>query len=483
MLQSQADERLLGSQVPSVRIVPDYEYTDGADAVDICKAGGLLLDPWQANLQHDWMGRTRHGTWAASVCGLSVPRQNGKTLNIQGRSQFGMLTLSEWVVYTAHLQKTATETFEEMANFFESRGMSKYVKEIKTALGREQIILNNGGRIKFVARTRNGGRGLHGDLLIFDEAQELTASQQAGFLPAISASRNPQTLYTGTPPDENCDGTVFKRIRRDAIKGRTNKTAWAEWSMPEIGDVNDKERWALANPALGRRINVTTVEGECEQMDPDTFARERLGWWSDDIVGGCFDKDEWAALAADFTDDELAAQESWRRAYGIKFSVDGKSAAIAVAIWDKDETPHVEVVEHRSTVGGINWAVEWVASRWQKASVVVIDGKANAQDMYNRLVAGGVNKRALELAQSQSVTAASSMFMNAYTEGNLTHNDQPALNDAVGVAKKRDIGKEGGFGYQAGDGDTDITPLEAASLALWGVRTSKRNPSRKLRVG
>lgn len=464
-------------------MVPAYVDTDGPDAVAICEAGGLVLDPWQADLQYDWLGRTKYGRWAASVCGLSVPRQNGKTANIQGRANFGMLTLAEWVVYTAHLQKTATETFEEMAGFFESNGMGKYVKEIRYALGREQITLKNGGRIKFLARTRNGGRGAHGDLMIFDEAQELTAAQQAAFLMAISASKNPQTIYTGTPPDESCDGSVFKRIRRDAIDGKTERTAWAEWSVPEIGDVKDKRRWAQTNPALNRRILISTVEGEVEQADPDTFARERLGWWkNDDAVDGFFDANEWDALKADFTDADIAEQKTWKRAYGVKFSIDGKWAAISIAIWKKDETPHVEVLEHGSTEGGIQWVVDWLAQRCGKVSTTVIDGKANAQDLYNRLVAGGVTKRALELAQTANVTAASSMFANAVTEGALTHNDQPALNDAVKAAEKRDIGKDGGFGFQSGN-ETDITPLEASCLALWGVRTTKRNPERKLRIG
>ena len=115
----------------------------------------------------------------------------------------GMLLFNEQIIYTAHLQKTATETFEEMRDFFESPKIKKYVAQdgIKSALGREQIILKSGARVKFLARTRNGGRGQHGDLLIFDEAQELDSTAQASFLPAISASLNPQTIYTGTPPD------------------------------------------------------------------------------------------------------------------------------------------------------------------------------------------------------------------------------------------------------------------------------------------
>ena len=206
------------------------------------------------------------------------------------------MLLNEQVIYTAHLQKTATETFEEMACFFDSDSLRKYVKDIKTALGREQIILKTGARVKFLARTRNGGRGQHGDTLIFDEAQELDSDAQASFLPAISASLNPQTLYVGTPPDPNCEGTTFRGLRKKAMNGETHSTAWFEFSVNEIGNVTNKEIWAKTNPALGRRILLSTIEGECEQMDSDTFARERLGWWSpiiDHKLDYAISKDVW----------------------------------------------------------------------------------------------------------------------------------------------------------------------------------------------
>ena len=59
--------------------------------------------------------------WTSSTCGGSVPRQNGKSLLVQGRAEAGMVMFNDQVIYTAHLQKTATETFEEMRDFFEWR--------------------------------------------------------------------------------------------------------------------------------------------------------------------------------------------------------------------------------------------------------------------------------------------------------------------------------------------------------------------------
>lgn len=198
--------------------------------------------------------------------------------------------------------KTATETFEEIRDFFETPALANYVAEIRSALGREAIILRSGARVKFLARTRTGGRGQHGDLLIIDEAQEMDENQQASFLPAISASKNPQTIYVGTPPEPDSPGTVFRSIRERAMSKDSKKTAWFEFSVPEIGDVKDPERWAKTNPALGRRIMLSTIEGEAEQMDADTFARERLGWWTPIVehkLDMALDPAAWTACSSD----------------------------------------------------------------------------------------------------------------------------------------------------------------------------------------
>ena len=250
----------MGSQEPSERIAPEYKTSDGMDAEKIVRVGGVILDPWQATILDDWLGRTASGRWASPTCGGSVPRQNGKTGLVEARIETGMLMFNEQVIYTAHLQKTATETFEEIQNFFDQPKFRKYLKDIKTALGREQIILKSGARVKFLARTRNGGRGQHGDLLIIDEAQEMDADAQASFLPAISASLNPQTIYVGTPPTPESPGTVFRGIRKKALNHEAKTTAWFEFSVPEIGDTSDKTRWAQTNPALGRRILLSTIE-------------------------------------------------------------------------------------------------------------------------------------------------------------------------------------------------------------------------------
>ena len=465
----------MGSQEPSERIAPKYKETDGTDAAKIIRIGGIILDPWQSEILDDWMAISPGKKWICKTCGGSVPRQNGKTGLVQGRANAGMLMYNEQVIYTAHLQKTATETFEEMASFFDSPKLRNHIKDIKTALGREQIILKNGARVKFLARTRNGGRGQHGDLLIFDEAQELEEEAQASFLPAISASLNPQTIYVGTPPDTQTKGYVFRGIRKKALDGETKQASWFEFSVPEIGDVHDIYRWAATNPALGRRILLSTIEGECEQMAPDLFARERLGWWSPVVESHedyAIPEEIWMNCAS----SEL--KPSGRTAYGIKFSADGSSVALSGAVIPENGKARISLIEYRSTNEGIRWLADWLIPKYNQASCVVIDGRNGVDVLIERIADTWRMKGSIVRPGAKEVIASVGMLVDSLNEQTITWYDkQEVLKESALTSVKRPIG--GGWGF----GGENSTPIEACALALYGAKTCKRDPSKKMLIG
>lgn len=468
------EEKLMGKQEPSARVAPKYKASDGSDAEEILRTGGTILDPWQADALFDWMAISPAGKWICRTCGGSVPRQNGKSGLVEGRAEAGMLMYNEQVLYTAHLQKTSTETFEEMASFFDSTKLRRYLQDIKTALGREQIILKSGARVKFLARTRNGGRGQHGDLLIFDEAQELDENQQASFLPAISASLNPQTIYVGTPPDPQAAGTVFRGIREKAIGGETKTTAWFEFSVNEIGDVKDQSRWADTNPALGRRIMLSTIEGENEQMDADTFARERLGWWSPVDLGADYalSKEAWKKCCS------KEMKPEGKTAYGVKFSPDGAEVCLCGAVIPKEGTARISLIKKESTAQGIQWLVDWLNERYTQACCVVIDGKNGVDVLIDKIRPTWKYKLSVIRPTIKEIIAAVGTLTDAVNEQTLTwYFEHEAMDDSARTSIKRPIGGGWGFG-----GDNSL-PIEAAALALWGAKTSKRDPSRKMRIG
>lgn len=362
-----------------------------------------------------------------------------------------------------------------MRNFFEHPKLRRYVAEIKTALGREQIVLKSGARIKFLARTRNGGRGQHGDLLIFDEAQELDETAQGSFLPAISASLNPQTVYVGTPPGPDAVGTVFRNLRQRALDGEAKRTAWFEFSVPEIGDVTDPRRWAVTNPALGRRIQFSTIEGEAEQLDPDTFARERLGWWSPvaaENLDYAIDRRAWEACASNEEKPE------GKTAYGVKFAADGSAVCLCGAVIPQDGPARVSLIEMQPSGRGLVWLVDWLSARYDRASCVVIDGRNGVDVLVERIKGVWRAKNAVIRPGVKDVLAAVGLFTNTVNENTLTwYKPQEALNESAVTAVKRPIG--GGYGF----GGENSLPIEACALALWGAKTCKRDPTRKMRIG
>ena len=482
MTRSLPSSYVTGNQLPTSFVIPEYDSNDVLDTLDLLSEAGFECLDWQAFMLEAWMGVKPDGRWSAPIVGNETSRQQGKTRCIQGRAAAEMLFYDGTVIYTAQLQKTSTETFEEMAQLMDTRALRKFLAPngIRTALGREEIRLKSGAKMKFLARTRNGGNGQHGSLLIFDEAQYLEPQAQGSFLFAISACRTrrgPQTIYNGNAPEEGDYALVFERIRDDALAGNTKRTAWTEWSCgtsKEPPDTSDRVLWERVNPSWGILLHPDTVEAEYESQDTVQFAHQRLGWFKERAnADKLFSKEEWDALAADSPD-------TWEKlAYGVKFTPDGKAVSLSVCVLN-DDSAHVEFVREESTALGIGWLIEWLSDhrRVSQAAAIGIDGKADAVDLGQRLVKAGVPQQAIMVATTGNAISASAMMLNAVRDGAVTHPDDEALAASVLGATRRQIGKDG-FGF----GGEFPERIDSCAMALWAARTTKRNPSRKGRAG
>lgn len=467
-----------GNQIPTKYVIPDCVGNDCLDAIDLLDSAGLALMDWQSVLLQAWMGYGADGKWTSKNCGNETPRQNGKTLVIQGRAAVEMLVFEGTVLYTSQLQKTSTETFNEFKKLFEHRKLRKYVAPngVKTALGREEIILKNGARIKFLARTRNGGDGQHGSLLIFDEAQALDHASQESFLFAISAcrtKRGPQVIYNGTCPKDTDYGLVYEKIRDDAISGRTKATAWTEWSAGYGGtvpDVRDRALWERVNPSYGILIMPDTVESECESAEPEKFAHQRLGWYTARKSGVKLIPDElWTML-------ESGHPTSYEKlAAGIRVSQDGVLVTVSFAMKLDSENAHVEFIQQSPFTKGLSWVVDLLKRHADELAIICIDGKSGADELERRLISAGIRKTAVKCVGTSGAIDSAAMLVNMVNDKMLTHLKDDALDESATKSIKRKIGSSGGFGF--GGECPDV--IESASLALYGAMTTKRNPNRK----
>ena len=476
---------MIGSQEPRIRIEPLRTATDGEDAALLMSAYGYELDPWQKLVLDCWLGVDQTGYYTTTSAGLSVPRQNGKNVILEAREFFGMVIGGEKILHTAHQVRTSKKSFRRLAAMFTDKQhpeITDIVKTIRYTNGEECIELDNGGSIEFSARSRQAARGFDGiSLVVFDEAQELTDDQVEAIMATLSASAtgNRQIIYTGTPPYPGCPGEVFRRRRRACLEDPSKRDAWHEWSVSAESvsgiDTQDTSLWYMTNPALGRRLTEEFTGEELRSMSSDGFSRERLGWWAPTL-----EHKEDFAIPADAW-DACASPEGkpeGKTAYGVKFTADGAEVCLCGAVIPRQGPARVSLIERRPTGRGTRWLAEWLNQRYTSACCVVIDGRNGADVLVDKIQDVWKAKGSVIRPAGRDVVAADSMLLDAVNEQTLTWYDkQPALRESAVTAVKRPF--SGGWGF----GGDNSAPIEAAALALWGAKTSKRDPDRKMRIG
>lgn len=476
----------LGGQRPTFERVGEWTSSRGAEAVAVFSEYGRRYYDSQKYEMDVFFARDEDGGFAAKSIGITKPRQNGKSFALRDYCLWMAIVEHMSVLYTAHHGRTVRKMFKEMCDFIESHDdFSDELESIYKAGGYEGIYFNDGTCIEFQTRTNAGGRGGTYNVVVFDEAQELTDAQQDAILPTVSAAgeiedgdSDPQKIYVGTVPGPLCQGTVFRAMHDKAHEG-VSSTWWLEWgavgeSLDDV-DVDDVDLWYACNPAMGRRMSEATVRDEHDTMSRDGFARERLGWWDAAIaVAHPVSEADWKACMVD------AAPEGDVVSYAVKFSPDGMVGSIAVCV--DSEPLFVEIAANRSMRRGVWWFARWLADRAGIAEAIVIDGKSNAQTLCDRLLELGVDEDLIVRPSTADVIAANTAFVDATREHSICHAGQPALADSATKSDFRKIGNDGGFGFQSND-KADATLAEACALAYWCALSIRRDPRQELRIG
>lgn len=461
-----------GNQKPRIDIYQNGNIEIAEKAIALWEHYNAPLLQWQKSILRRWFARNDDGSWSNPECGLSIPRQNGKTEAMIVRIVGGMIFLGECLVYTAHQTNTVDEIKRRVLRFFydaeqEVRDLltSEFDKEPKSF---DYVELRNRGRCIFRTRTRSSGLGYTSDTLLIDEAQEQNDAQEEALRPTISAGHchNPQVIMAGTPPTAGSAGTVFIRARRNILQGKTENACWQEWSVDSITATDDKDAWYETNPSLGYFVSEKAVQAESITMSQDSFNKMRLGWYAGLDDKRVFTDDEWNALAV----KEVKLPDDPQLAYAIKFAPDRSAVTLAVGVIMGDKV-HVEVVERKRMSEGISWLVRWLLDRWRKANCIVIDGAAGQGLLVEELLRSEPRiKKRLLAPNVKEAGSAYALLYQAIQDGTLTHYNQPLLNSAIRTAKRRDIGKDGMFGYAPLNPAIQMDAVEAIAYALYAVK-------------
>ena len=449
-----------GRQTPTQSVVLPYTSTRGQEAIDLYNSTGRTAQEWQELLLADLLAYNEEGLWIHTKYGYAVPRRNGKNEIVAIREMFG-LSIGEHILHTAHRTTTTHSAWERLLKLLEKTGI-KVVSSYK-AFGKEHIEVSGGGCIEFRTRTSKGGLGEGFDLLIIDEAQEYQDDQESALKYVVSDSKNPQTIFCGTPPTPVSSGTVFTKFRETTLSGGNENAGWAEWSVEKETDPKDKEAWYETNPSLGTILTERKILDEVG-ADIVDFNIQRLGYWIRYNQKSAISKAEWNELKAEKLPDLVGPLF-----VGIKYGHDGTNVVMSVAAKTKDGKVFVEAIDCREVRAGTDWIFKYLTT-W-KAKKVVIDG-ANGQ----QLLAAEMKEYGLKapvLPTVKEIIAANTAFEQGLYQDNIRHMAQPSLVNAVGNCEKRAIGSNGGFGYKAQKEGIEIALLDSVILAYWACSTTK----------
>lgn len=495
------DSERVGSQLPTFTTAPPLEDLGdaGAVALQLFESYGVDFYESQKYEVRLYMARDEAGDFAAKSIYISKPRQNGKSFSARFYCIYCAAVLGMRVLYTAHRARTARKMFKAIADFVQGstdwRRALKYPQGIYKAPGYEGVYFTSphggpGGSIEFMTRGA-GVRGDTADVIVIDEAQELTAEQEEALLPAsiagseVTRKLSQQVLYIGTPPDEKTRGTVFQDAHDKAHAGVLYGSWWLEWAADAPLDPEATQAEALAvmyatNPAMGYRIREETMLERWAKMTPEGFAREHLGWWADYRTAGVLiDARTWEAAAT------TATAPNGVRCLGVKFEPAGLRASLCVAVRPEAGGPYrIEQVGQYDTTHGLEALISDVLKMAPKAAEICADGGGYAQTLCERLIARGVPSAKVHRPSSLEVSAAASNLLSMLKEGSVQHwagEGQRMLDESATMTAKRSVGRSGGFSFASTE-EAYAEPIEAAALALlWALKTRK-DPNRKARI-
>lgn len=490
--------RLDGRQEPEFWHGFDGDETDGNLAADLAFEFGMRCMPWQwwslrklcSRLPADAGG---FRLWAHPDCVIICPRQNGKTEIAILRILFGLVVLGETIIYSAQRWITAEQVYDRLIEIIESSpdllsrlkprtGLPKGYSKQKD---RGEIELENGGVARFGLRSKDMGVGLTKlDLVIFDEAYNLTAEQRTGLTGAQLAALNPQTIYLSTPPVytspkyQHCQ--VLASMRRLGRK-RSPDMFFAEWMAPRpepdernlkeyvrlLTEARDRPNAArMANPSHGvihrerdmeRERRAATTPEELELFDADF-----LGWGiyppDDSERIPVITEEQWISMedkAPDLVGDRVIA---------VHRTLDRRRWAIAAGSRTSGGKIHLEVGYLKNTsVAQVAVYLSILIGLWDPAAIIV-DGRGTANVLTAKMADLGFE---IYEANTPQMAKACGGFVDAALDGDITHVGQPILEAARKVVQKRELPQKD---FVFNDAEAGHPQWTAVVLAHWGVQ-------------
>lgn len=226
------------------------------------------LDPWQRHLVIHAGELLPDGRPRFRQVLVLVARQNGKTellviltlywLYVERvRLVLGTSTNLAYAHESWDKAVTLAEEIDSLASEIPPNG-------VRRANGEQTLSTVWGGRYKIAASNRKGGRSLTIDRLVMDELREHDKwDAYNAAVPATNAVSDAQVWMISNQGDDRSE--VLNTLRDQAIDGMDERLGIFEWSSPDGMAATDIDALAMANPNLGRRIDLDALMGDAKR--------------------------------------------------------------------------------------------------------------------------------------------------------------------------------------------------------------------------
>lgn len=461
--------------------------TAGPRIVEVARRCGIGFDPWQQTLANLILAKQADGSYAADMVGISIARQAGKTYTVS--ALMIALCLCEphtTVIWTAHHNSVMLETFRGLRQIVNRREVAFHVLAVRSSAEDRSVLFRNGSRIMMKARESGALRGVPNvAVLVLDEAQILTEAAMSDIMPTQNTAKKALTIMMGTPPRPKDPGDVFTAQREAALavsrgESPSELATWIEFSADPLADPDDLDQLRLANPSYPKRTPLRAIRKLRRSLSDDNFRREALGIWDELTTPMVIPQAVWDACE----DGESVGVD--RLVLGVDVNPSRTTGSVCVAGLREDGLVHVELVATSASElepgvqPSVGWIVDFLADKAAANPIagIVIDAKSPAASLLPELEE---HKLPVTVTDTDDMTDACAGFYDSAVDGTLRHIGQPQLTIALQGARKRSISGDR-WAWNRKTSDSDITPIVAGTLAVWGVTSKKVKASRPVKM-
>lgn len=412
--------------------------------------------------------------------GALLPRRSAKTTTVLawliGRCVSREDYLCAYAMMTT--QKKARDRFlKDVVAVIERVYPDEKTRPVKIVKGngQERLEFPNGSILQFLGPNGDDFRSDAYDVIVLDEAGESTTEKTDDVLSAAQPTQDTRPgamlVKIGTAGKFRVGQMLWDELEEG--RAGNDRHAIMEYSAEDTLTEDDVADWDLVaelivgvHPGLTIHGGITPLEAikdNWKTLKADKFIREYFGVFG--MEGGdarLVRMDRWTTLAEK---GPVPATPPGRFALAIGVHPDQATACCLAAWRDDAGRAYIGVIDHRR---GTRWLPDRAINLSRTYKTPIVHETIGAVLSEVQEIQQSRTKVRLVPQRTKDAITAAALLVKEIDAGNLTHFDQPIMNEAARMVVKRRVGLSGAwaFGPFGRDYSNDITVFETAAMAL-----------------